>query len=139
MFRIHVLITIAMMSVKIYTFGYKFDDHEQKLVSRNVSRVFDIRDLINDLPPRLGNGLRVRDLSGNDQDVRDAIMANPSAQQCVDNVVDDIMKALDNTKKLTIAIGCKSGRHRSITVAIEARHRLEQRGVICNVHNLYFQ
>ena len=136
---LHRPLFLRKMSVTIYTFGFKFPDYQKKLDSRQVVKVYDVREAINDLPPKLESGQRVRDLSGKDLIVREAIMKNPAAQQYVDKLVEEVLNMCEtpSTSQLSIAVGCKSGRHRSATVAYEICSRLEEAGIRCKVHNLY--
>lgn len=123
-----------MSKLTIYTFGFKFPDHEKLLSKRPIDKIIDVRDVINDLP-----GLRVRDLSGKDEVLRNAIMKDPKAQKLVESLESTVLEMLKEKKSVGLAIGCTSGRHRSITIAIELQKRISQHDITCNVHNLYFQ
>ncbi len=75
----------------------------------------------------------LRDLSGLAPAVRDYVMAQPIAGQFLEalgNFLDLTVPGFiaEGKTRLTIAIGCTGGYHRSIVVAEELRNWLEQRG-----------
>ncbi len=110
------------MMVQIITFGYKFG------VPLEADLVFDTRFLRN---PYYVPSLR--ELSGLTEPVRDYVMAQPQATELLrrlEEYVDFSIKAVEaeGRSRLTIAIGCTGGRHRSIVFGEALAAWLRSRG-----------
>lgn len=107
------------MIVTIMSFGYKFG------IPQDADYVFDVRFMPN---PYYEENLRRK--TGNDQEIRDYVMATDESKHFLDMLA-QMMTFLvkENTEKedrhqLVIAIGCTGGRHRSVTVANELYDRM---------------
>ncbi len=75
----------------------------------------------------------LRHLTGRDQPVADFVLANPLAQQFLDDyaaVLETLRVGNLNEGKrfMTIAIGCTGGQHRSVAMAEELARRLREKG-----------
>jgi RNase adapter protein RapZ len=96
------------MAIQIITFGYKFG------VPLEADLVFDTRFIRNPYyVPTL------RDLSGLAEPVRDYVLHQPGADEFLRRVEDFLAFSIpafeaEGKSRLTIAIGCTGGRHRSI-------------------------
>jgi UPF0042 nucleotide-binding protein len=107
---------------QLISFGFKHG------VPLEADLVFDVRFMEN---PYYVDSLRLQ--SGLTEEVRDYVMSQPIAQQ----FFDFLSKFLELTvpgfrsegkTRLTIAIGCTGGYHRSIVITEELRKWIEQRG-----------
>jgi RNase adapter protein RapZ len=107
------------LSIELVTFGFKHG------IPLEADLVFDLRFLANpywqaDLKP----------LSGLDAAVRDYVLRQPVAARFLDLVaelVELVAPAFraEGKRRLTVAVGCTGGRHRSIAVAEELARRLD--------------
>lgn len=111
----------SRITVTILSFGFKYG------LPMDADLVFDVRFLSN--PYYVAS---LRDLTGNDADVRDFVLAQPKAQafldhlyQMTDFLVPEYVQ--EGKTHLTIAIGCTGGKHRSITLANELSRHLQSR------------
>jgi RNase adapter protein RapZ len=110
------------MTIQLISFGYKFG------IPLEADLVFDTRFIENPYyVPEL------REHSGLTQQVRDFVLQQPGAPEYLDRIADllefTIPRFADEGKsRLTIAIGCTGGRHRSIVVAEELARRLRVAG-----------
>lgn len=111
------------LGVQLVTFGYKHG------VPLEADLVLDVRFMRNPFyEPEL------RELDGRDENVRDFVLAQPGAVRFVDMVVELLtfllpLYAAEGKNRLTIALGCTGGQHRSIVVAEELARRLREGGV----------
>lgn len=106
--------------VDIITFGFKYG------IPLEADLVFDVRFLTNpfyvpDLKP----------LSGLQRPVRDYVLSQPAAGRFLDLVVELLQLTLPNYRaegkeRLTVALGCTGGYHRSIALAEELASRLRE-------------
>ncbi len=107
---------------QLISFGFKYG------VPLEADLVFDVRFMEN---PYYVEGLR--HLSGLTPAVRDYVMGQPIAQQFFDFLARFLELTVPGFKnegktRLTIAIGCTGGYHRSIVIAEQLRSWLEERG-----------
>ena len=110
------------MTIQLISFGYKFG------IPLESDLVFDTRFIQNPYyVPEL------RELSGLTEPVRDFVLAQPGAAEYLD-LIDRLLEfsipafADEGKSRLTIAIGCTGGRHRSIVFAEELAKRLREAG-----------
>ena len=110
------------MTIQLISFGYKFG------VPLESDLVFDTRFIHNPYyVPEL------REHSGLTEQVRDYVLAQPGAMEYVDHI-DRLLEfsipafAAEGKSRLTIAVGCTGGRHRSIVLAEELARRLREAG-----------
>jgi UPF0042 nucleotide-binding protein len=111
-----------VLQVDVLTFGFKFG------IPLEADLVFDVRFLTNpyyvaDLKP----------LSGLQQKVRDYVLRQPSAGRFLDLVVELLQLTVpayrtEGKSRLTVALGCTGGYHRSIALAEELARRLREIG-----------
>lgn len=110
-------------TVNIMSFGYK---NGMPVLA---DMVFDARFLPNPFYVK-----SLKDLTGNNQKVRNYVMKNEIAQQFMDEVVQAIEALIPYYKKedkftLNVCFGCTGGHHRSVTLANEFNSRLQARGI----------
>jgi UPF0042 nucleotide-binding protein len=110
------------MTIHLVSFGYKFG------IPLESDLVFDTRFIQNPYyVPEL------REHSGLTQPVRDFVLAQPGAPEYLD-LIDRLLEfsvpafADEGKSRLTIAIGCTGGRHRSVVFAEELATRLRAAG-----------
>jgi len=108
--------------VKIYSFGFKYAS------PMGADYVFDVRFLPNPFYKK-----ELRNLTGEDQLVRDYVMSFREAQVFYDKlealmtfVIPQFAKVSKNT--VEIAIGCTGGQHRSVTFAWLLNKALKEKG-----------
>ncbi len=97
--------------VTVVSFGFKYG------IPIDADLVFDVRFLPN---PYYFEELK--NLSGNDREVRDYVMSFKEADEFLDKLEDMLTFLLPNyiiegKNQLVIAIGCTGGKHRSVTLA----------------------
>ncbi|MFN2484750.1 MAG: RNase adapter RapZ [Candidatus Limnocylindria bacterium] len=112
----------AQLTIELVTFGFKFG------IPLDADLMFDVRFLTN---PHYVADLRSR--SGLERQVRDYVMAQPAAGRflrLVEQIVDLTSAAYvaEGKSRLTVALGCTGGYHRSIVLAEELAGRLERQG-----------
>ena len=117
----------AVLTVVSFGFGHG--------ISRTADLVFDMRFLAN--PHWVDN---LRDLTGNDQAVRDYIHRDPAwadSMERIESLLRDWIPRYWAAGKsyLTIAFGCTGGRHRSVTAALEMTERLRSAGFAPNIRH----
>ncbi|WP_428100872.1 RapZ C-terminal domain-containing protein [Candidatus Rariloculus sp.] len=105
-------------SISIESFGYKHG------APADADFVFDVRGLPN---PYWVQALRP--LCGKDEQVRAFLDAEPLAQDIVRDIAEFVEREIRrnrniNRSKLTLAIGCTGGQHRSVYVAESVAERL---------------
>ncbi len=115
--------------VTVLSFGFKYG------IPVDSDLVFDVRFLPNPFYiPKL------KEFSGNDQQVRDYVLGFEETNVFIDKL-DDMLKYLipnylkEGKRQLIISIGCTGGRHRSVTIANEIYHRLKDDGYNANVEH----
>ena len=119
--------TAGRMPIFVTSFGFKFGlPHEAELV-------FDGRFLKN---PHFDPALRP--LSGQDEPVRSFILQQDETQPFLGHIKELLDFAIplhdrEGRARLTIAIGCTGGRHRSVCMAEEIGEHLRQKGLPVSV------
>jgi UPF0042 nucleotide-binding protein len=113
----------------VVSFGYKYG------LPVDADLVADVRFLPNPywIP-------ELRDLTGEDQPVRDYVLSQEGATEFIDQYTQllDIIGAgyiRESKRYLTLAIGCTGGKHRSVVMAREFADRLNRGGVRSTVVN----
>ncbi len=106
------------MRLRILSFGFKYG------IPHDADLLFDVRFLPN---PHFVEGLREK--SGQDDEVRAYISAQPDASGFLEKVLPLIRFCLPRFRKegksyVTIAIGCTGGRHRSVALSEWLREEL---------------
>jgi UPF0042 nucleotide-binding protein len=110
------------MVITLLTFGYKFG------VPYDIDLLFDLRFLPNPhFVPEL------RPYTGEDQKVREYIMAQPDSGDFLIRLQDFLEYLLPRYRSegksyLTIGFGCTGGRHRSVAVSLMIAEHLRKRG-----------
>ncbi len=110
------------MTIQVVSFGYKFG------IPLESDLVFDTRFIQNPYyVPEL------REHSGLTEPVRDFVLAQPGATEYLDKIEDLVDFSIpafeaEGKSRLTVAIGCTGGRHRSVVAAEELARRLRGRG-----------
>jgi UPF0042 nucleotide-binding protein len=109
--------------VKLYSFGYKYD------CPVGADFVFDVRFLKNPFYQK-----ELRSLTGQNQAVRDYVMAFEEAQTFYHKLLDLLSFVIPEFKKVSkpvveIAIGCTGGQHRSVTFAEMLAADLKKQGL----------
>ncbi len=99
------------LQLQIQSFGFKYG------TPSDADMIFDARFLPN---PHWDESLR--DLTGNDFRVQQAVMESELAQSFVSNMKKMLASVfagyrIENKRFITIAIGCTGGKHRSVTLA----------------------
>lgn len=105
--------------ITIVSFGFKYG------IPTDSDLVFDVRFLPN---PYYVEGLRPK--TGNDKEIQDFVMEYKEATEFLDKLEDMLRFLIPNyitegKTQLVISIGCTGGKHRSVTLANELYHRLE--------------
>lgn len=108
--------------VKIYSFGFKYAS------PMGADFVFDVRFLPNPFYKQ-----ELRNLTGEDREVRDYVMSFREAQIFYDKLLDlmeFVIPQFSTVSKNTveIAIGCTGGQHRSVTYACLLNKALKEKG-----------
>ena len=111
---------LRAIRVNVISFGFKYG------VPREADLVFDLRFLAN---PYFVDELRP--MSGKDKPVADYVFNSPHAREYRDKLVDllffmlPLMEA-EGRYRITVAVGCTGGRHRSVAMAEEILQALRQ-------------
>jgi UPF0042 nucleotide-binding protein len=106
------------MLVEVTSFGYKFG------LPPAADLVFDVRFMENPFyNPKL------RDKDGRDPAVREFVLGHPATKEFLDHLVPFLRFALpryeeEKKARLSIALGCTGGRHRSVVIAEEVARQL---------------
>ena len=105
--------------ITIVSFGFKYG------IPTDSDLVFDVRFLPN---PYYVEGLRQK--TGNDKEIQEFVMKYQEAGAFLDKLEDMLRFLIPNyitegKTQLVISIGCTGGKHRSVTLANELYHRLE--------------
>lgn len=112
--------TLRAIRVNVISFGFKYG------VPREADMVFDLRFLPN---PYFVDGLRA--LCGKDKPVSDYVFASASVVEFRKKLLDllffilPLMEA-EGRYRVTVAVGCTGGRHRSVAMAEELSQALRQ-------------
>jgi len=111
----------ARTRLTVMSFGYKYG------LPSDVDMVADMRFLPN---PYWDENLR--EFSGKDQIVKDAVMSNPLTEKFLSHFEESLGIVLggyqnENKTFATLAIGCTGGKHRSVAIAEEIAQRLGSR------------
>lgn len=107
------------INITVVSFGYKYG------IPLDSDLVFDVRFLPNPYYVE-----KLRDLTGNNEAVRDFVLGNPQAGEFLSKLF-DLHRFLiplfvgEGKAHLTIAIGCTGGKHRSVTIGNELARYLE--------------
>ncbi|HXG25289.1 MAG TPA: RNase adapter RapZ [Candidatus Binatia bacterium] len=110
------------MTIQLISFGFKFG------IPLEADLVFDARFIENPYyVPEL------RDHSGLTAPVREFVLSKPGAEEYLDHIQRLLEFSIpaytaEGKSRLTIAIGCTGGRHRSIVLAEELARRLREAG-----------
>ncbi|MFN2485934.1 MAG: RNase adapter RapZ [Acidimicrobiia bacterium] len=117
------------MRMTVTSFGYKHG------LPRDADLVFDVRFLPN---PHWVNELRP--LRGMDTPVRDYVMSFSEATEFLAKLKDLLSFLIphyeaEGKSYLAIGIGCTGGHHRSVTLAEELSHWLEEQGIATGVRH----
>lgn len=117
----------SKLRIAVVSFGYSHG------LPRDADLVLDCRFLPN---PHWIPELRPH--TGLDTDVRDYVLGQSAAKEFLVKI-DDLLGMLlpayveEGKSYLTIAVGCTGGRHRSVAMAEEIQHRIENRGFVSNI------
>ncbi len=106
----------------VVSFGYKYG------IPIDADLLFDVRFL-----PNPHYRLRLRPLTGLDDEVREFVMRSPETSEYLERLfglLDFLFPryAAEGKAHLTIGVGCTGGRHRSVTVAQLIGERYEKQG-----------
>jgi len=115
------------MVITLVTFGYKYG------VPYDLDLLFDLRFLPN---PHFVTQLRP--LTGEDERVREYIMARPDSAEFLTRLLEFLEYLLPRYRSegksyLTIGFGCTGGRHRSVGLSLLVADRLRESGYEVNV------
>lgn len=110
------------MRVHVVTFGFKYG------VPLEADLVFDLRFLPNPYFEK-----ELRELSGKDQPVADYVLGTDPGETFKTKLIDFLTYMLplyadEGRYRITLAIGCTGGRHRSVAVAEEVYKKLKRDG-----------
>ncbi|WP_300731634.1 RNase adapter RapZ [uncultured Desulfovibrio sp.] len=124
---------LRAIRVNVLSFGYKYG------VPREADFVFDMRFLPN---PYFDAALRP--LSGKDKAVADYVLHSPGAQEFFQKLRDLLFFMLplmesEGRYRVSIAIGCTGGRHRSVAVAEELTQALRQADYTATVEHRHLE
>lgn len=124
---------LRAIRVNVLSFGYKYG------VPREADLVFDMRFLPN---PYFESALRP--LSGKDKAVADYVLHSPGAREFFQKLRDllffmlPLMEA-EGRYRVSIAVGCTGGRHRSVAVAEELTQALRQADYTATVEHRHLE
>lgn len=124
---------LRAIRVNVLSFGYKYG------VPREADMVFDMRFLPN---PYFEPALRP--LSGKDKAVADYVLHSPGAEEFFQKLRDLLFFMLplmesEGRYRVSIAIGCTGGRHRSVAVAEELTQALRQADYSATVEHRHLE
>lgn len=108
--------------ITVLSFGFKYG------IPTDADLVFDVRFLPN---PYYVEELRHH--TGDEKPVQDFVMQGGTGKEFLEKLTDMLeflipRYVLEGKNQLVIAVGCTGGRHRSVTIANEVYHRLEEEG-----------
>ena len=106
------------LMINIISFGFKYG------IPEDSDLVFDVRFLPNPFYIK-----ELKDLTGNDLDVKNYVLKFELSHKFLDKVLDLINFLIPNyihegKNQLVISIGCTGGKHRSVTIANEIYKKL---------------
>jgi UPF0042 nucleotide-binding protein len=121
------------MRVHIITFGFKYG------VPSEADLVFDLRFLPN---PYFDKSLRP--MSGLDKAVADYVLGNPTGQGFIKRFHDFLLYILplyadEGRYRITLALGCTGGRHRSVSVAESVLATLKEKGYAASIEHRHME
>lgn len=110
------------IQVNVSSFGYKYG------MPLSADFVFDVRFLPNPFYKK-----ELRQLTGEDEAVRDYVMNFPESQDYFDKIltlVESVIPHYEDVSKeyVEIAFGCTGGQHRSVTFAVLLERALREKG-----------
>jgi len=113
----------------VVSFGYKYG------IPIDADLLFDVRFL-----PNPHYDLRLRPLTGLDEEVRDFVLDSPDTGEYLDRLwglLDFLFPryAAEGKAHLTIGVGCTGGRHRSVAIAELIGSRYEKQGYYTTVRH----
>lgn len=131
--RWHAKEKLRAIRVNVLSFGYKYG------VPREADMVFDMRFLPN--PYFVAD---LRPLSGKDKAVADYVLQSSGAQEFFQKLRDLLFFMLplmesEGRYRVSIAIGCTGGRHRSVAVAEELTQALRQADYTATVEHRHLE
>ncbi len=108
------------INITVLSFGFKYG------IPTDADLVFDVRFLPN---PYYVDSLRP--MTGNDQEIVDYVMNSEVSHTFVNKLTDLVTFLIpeyikEGKNELVICIGCTGGRHRSVTIARELYHALQE-------------
>lgn len=117
------------LDIDIVSFGYKYG------VPMDVDIMFDVRFLPN---PFYDEALK--ELTGNDPEVAEYVLKWPQTQEFLDRfyaMVSQLIPAYgkEGKTRLTVAIGCTGGQHRSVAIANELAERFQKDNIQVDVRH----
>ncbi len=118
-----------MIQINVSSFGFKYG------MPLSADFVFDVRFLPN---PFYKKELRM--LTGNDEPVRDYVMAFPEAREYFDKIMDLLELVIPcyknvNKEHVEIAFGCTGGQHRSVTFAYLLEEAFRNKGYVTRINH----
>jgi UPF0042 nucleotide-binding protein len=121
------------MRVHIITFGFKYG------VPSEADLVFDLRFLPN---PYFDKSLR--SLSGLDKAVSDYVLASPTGEGFIKRFHEFLLYILplyadEGRYRITLALGCTGGRHRSVSVAESVLATLKEKGYTVSIEHRHME
>ncbi|OIQ51599.1 glmZ(sRNA)-inactivating NTPase [Pseudodesulfovibrio hydrargyri] len=121
------------MRVHIITFGFKYG------VPSEADLVFDLRFLPN---PYFDKSLRP--LSGQDKAVADYVLGNPTGEGFIKRFHEFLLYILplyaeEGRYRITLALGCTGGRHRSVSVAESVLATLKEKGYTVSIEHRHME
>lgn len=117
----------VLTQLNISSFGFKYG------LPRSADYVFDVRFLPNPFYKK-----ELRGKTGEDQAVRDYVMAFPEARafyQKVEELIEFVIPQFRNVEKdhLEVAFGCTGGQHRSVTFAYLIEEAFRKKGYVTRI------
>ncbi|WP_316900432.1 RNase adapter RapZ [Pseudodesulfovibrio indicus] len=121
------------MRVHIITFGFKYG------VPSEADLVFDLRFLPN---PYFDE--KLRPLSGLDKAISDYVLDNPVGEGFMQHLLDFLTYTLplyadEGRYRITLALGCTGGRHRSVSVAESVLASLKKKGYTATIEHRHME
>jgi RNase adaptor protein for sRNA GlmZ degradation len=117
-------------AVQITSFGYLHTD-----TPPTADLTIDLRRFLAD-PAHVPGGAML-DMTGLDPVVADFVFATPGAQDLLDNTVWTVLAMLKVKPHITVAAGCKVGKHRAAAYSARLRAALVDAGVTADVQHLH--
>lgn len=116
-----------MLKVRIFSFSYLYSGLPEDTSGNGGGFVFDCRFIYNP-----GRHEEFRNLTGNDQPVRDFLEKQEEMRVFLNNIYKIIDPAIDNYlsrnfSDLMVSFGCTGGQHRSVYSAIKLEEHINQK------------